>query len=68
MTTLMTVTVTAPTNPLTTRAQELALVARALELAALDARSHGGARTSGNIVDTGATVIGSYVYSPIASN
>ena len=68
MTTLATITVNAPTSTLSTRAQELALVARALELAALDVRSHGGAKTSGNIVDTGATVIGSYVYSPVASS
>ena len=35
----------------TARAQELALVARALELAALDVRGHGGQKVSGNIVD-----------------
>jgi hypothetical protein len=63
---LAVITVNAPTSALTTRAQELALVARALELAALDVRSHGGQKVSGNIVDTGAAVIGSYTYSPVA--
>lgn len=68
MATLLTVTITAPTPALTTRAQELALVGRALELAALDVRSHGGAKTSGNIIDTGATVVGTYVYTPVAAS
>jgi hypothetical protein len=68
MPTLATITVNAPTSALSTRAQELALVARALELAALDVRGHGGQKVSGNIVDTGATVIGSYTYSPVATS
>ena len=66
--TIMTLTVNTPSPALSTRAQELALVARALELAAIDVRSHGGAKTSGNILDTGAAVIGSYTYSPVAGS
>ena len=65
---ILTLTVNTPSPPLSTRAQELALVARALELAAIDVRSHGGAKTSGNILDTGAAVIGSYTYSPVAGS
>jgi hypothetical protein len=68
MTTLATITVNAPTTPLRTRAQETALIARACELAAVAVRSAGGATTSGNIVDTGATVIGTFSYVPVASS
>ena len=65
---ILTLTVNTPSPALSTRAQELALVARALELAAIDVRSHGGAKTSGNILDTGAAVIGSYTYNPVAGS
>jgi hypothetical protein len=68
MTTLATITVTAPTPALTTRNQEVALVARACELAAQSIRSAGGASTSGNVTDTGGVVIASYVYVPVASS
>ncbi len=45
------------------RSQEAAKIARALALAAQDIGSHGGANTTGNIVDDG-QVLGSWVYTP----
>jgi hypothetical protein len=68
MTTLATITVTAPSVQLSTRAQEVGLIARGLELAAQSIRGAGGAVTSGNIVDTGSNVIGSWTYAPEASS
>jgi hypothetical protein len=65
---LAVVTIPNPTNQLSTRAQEVQLIARALELAAQSIRSQGGAATSGNILDTGAVVIGSWQYIPVASS
>ena len=44
-----------------TKAIEVARVARALTLAAQQIRRDGGATTSGNIIDDGAVVIGSWV-------
>jgi len=57
---LLTLTVNAATRD--TRAQETQLIDRALQLAARDIRAAGGAKASGNIIDDGATVIGSWVY------
>jgi hypothetical protein len=67
MTTLATITVTAPTPSLSKQFSECALIHRALELAALDIRSHGGGKTSGNIIDAGVT-LGSWTYVPVASS
>jgi hypothetical protein len=47
---------------------EVALIARALELAAQSVRAAGGAQTSGNIVDTGAVVLGTWTYIPQATS
>jgi hypothetical protein len=47
--------------------QETQKIARALQLAAQDIGSHGGANTTGNIVDEGA-VLGSWVYTPQATS
>ena len=68
MTTLATITVTAPTPALSTRAQEVQLTARACELAAQAIRSAGGATASGNIIDSGAAVIGNWAYTAVASS
>jgi hypothetical protein len=65
---LAVITVNDPNPALATRAQEVALTARACELAAVAIRSAGGANASGNIVDTGAAVIGTWVYTAVASN
>jgi hypothetical protein len=48
--------------------QEVQVIARALELAAQSIRGAGGAATSGNIVDTGAVVLGTFAYTPQASS
>jgi hypothetical protein len=64
---LAVITVNAQSPALDKQAQEVAVIARALELAATDIRSH-GAKTSGSIVDSGAVVLASYVYTPQASS
>jgi hypothetical protein len=48
--------------------QEVVDIARALTLAAQDIGSHGGANTTGNIIDTGGQVVGSWTYTPQASS
>jgi hypothetical protein len=65
---LAVITVNVPSPALSTRAQETQLIARALDLAAQSIRAAGGANTAANILDTGATVVGSYTYSPVASS
>jgi hypothetical protein len=65
---LAVITVNDPATPLATRAQEVALIARACELAAAAIRGAGGAVASGNILDTGATVIGSFTYTAVATS
>jgi hypothetical protein len=62
------ITVNVPSPALSTRAQETALVSRACELAAQAIRGAGGAQTSGTIFDTGAAVIGTWAYTPVASS
>jgi hypothetical protein len=63
---LFTLTVAAQSPPFEKRASELAFIERALALAVQDVRAAGGAKTSGDIVNDGATVIGSWVYDPTA--
>jgi hypothetical protein len=65
---LAVITVNDPATPLATRAQETQLTARACQLAAEAIRSAGGAAASGNIVDTGANVIGSWTYTAVATS
>jgi hypothetical protein len=65
---LAVITVNDPATPLATRAQEVALTARACELAAAAIRGAGGAQASGNIVDTGSAVIGSWTYTAVATS
>jgi hypothetical protein len=49
--------------------QELQRVQQYLVLAAEDMRGAGGKKTSGNIIDTGgATVVGSWTYTPQAGS
>jgi hypothetical protein len=47
---------------------ETQLIARALELASQAIRSAGGTVTSGNIVNDGGVVIGSFTYTPQATS
>jgi hypothetical protein len=65
---LLTVTVNNPSSALDKRFKEVALISRALELAVQSIRAAGGAQTSGNIMDTGQVLLGSWVYSPQASS
>jgi hypothetical protein len=65
---LAVITIADPATPLSTQAQEVALIARGLDLAARSIRGAGGAQTAGDIVDTGANVIGSWTYTPVASS
>jgi hypothetical protein len=44
------------------------VIARALDLAAHAIRANGGQQTSGNILDTGAVVVGTWIYTPQASS
>lgn len=64
---LFVLTIPNPSTQLDKRAQEVALIARASELAAQAVRSAGGAMTSGNVTDGGVT-IASWVYVPVASS
>lgn len=65
---LAVVTVNVPSPALSTRAQEVQLTARACELAAHAIRGAGGATASGNILDSGAVVIGTWTYTAVASS
>jgi hypothetical protein len=62
------IAVSNPSPALSTRAQEVQLIARACELAGHAIRSAGGATASGNITDTGAVVLGTWVYTAVAPN
>jgi hypothetical protein len=65
---LLTLTVNNASPAMDKQHQEVALISRALHLAANDIRSAGGKKTSGNIVDTGAVVLGTWTYVPQASS
>jgi hypothetical protein len=61
-------TVNNPSTALDKQHQEAQLVHRALDLAKQDFRSSGGKRTSGNIIHDGGVLLGSWIYTPVASN
>jgi hypothetical protein len=65
---LAVITVNNQSPVLGTKYSEVALIARALDLSANAIRAAGGAATSGNIVDTGAVVVGTWTYTPQASS
>ena len=65
---LFTLTVNSQSPAMERKASELAFIERALALAVQDVRAMGGAKTAGNIVNDGATVIGSWVYTPQAAS
>jgi hypothetical protein len=65
---LLTLVVNNASPALDKQHQEVALISRALHLAASDIRSAGGKKTSGNIVDTGAVVLGTWTYTAQASS
>jgi hypothetical protein len=65
---LLTLQVNNPSTALEKQQQEVALIQRALHLATMDIRGAGGKKTSGNIMDDGAKVIGSWIFVPQASS
>jgi hypothetical protein len=65
---LAVITVNNQSPALDRKYSEVALIARALELAAQSIRSAGGATTSGNILDSGANLIGTWTYTAQASS
>jgi polysaccharide deacetylase 2 family uncharacterized protein YibQ len=65
---LAVITVNNQSPALDHKSSEVALIARALELAAQSIRGAGGALTSGSIVDSGAAVIGSWTYTAQATS
>jgi hypothetical protein len=65
---LLTLTVNNAAPALDRKAQEVQVIARALELAAQSIRMAGGLATSANIVDTGGVTVGSWSYTPQASS
>jgi hypothetical protein len=65
---LLTVTINNPATPLDRQHQEVALIQRALQLAAMEIRSNGGKKTSGSIMDDGAKLLGTWAYTPVAAS
>jgi hypothetical protein len=65
---LFSLTVNSQAPALEKMSSELAFIERALKLAAQDVCSRGGAKTSGDIVNDGATVIGRWTYFPQATS
>jgi hypothetical protein len=65
---LLTLTVNNQSPALDKQMSEVALIARALDLAAGDIRRNGGSKTSGNIIDTGGATVGTWTYTPQAAS
>jgi hypothetical protein len=65
---IFTLTVNSQSPALERMSSELALIERAVALAVQDVRAAGGAKTAGNIMNDGATVIGSWTYTPQAGS
>jgi hypothetical protein len=65
---LFVLTVNNPSVALDKQHQESAIVHRALTLAMQDFRTNGGKKTSGNILDDGAKVLGNWTYTPVATS
>ena len=65
---LLSLTVNNPSPALEKKFQEVALIERALALAVQSIRAAGGVTTSGNIMNDGATVIGTWTYTAQASS
>ena len=66
---LFTLTVNNLSPAMEKQVQEAQLIHRYLHLAAQDMRSAGGKKTSGNVLDNaGATIVGSWTYTPQAGS
>jgi hypothetical protein len=64
---LLTLTVNNPGTQLDKQHQEVQIIARALQLAAMDIRSNGGKKASGTIIDAGVT-LGTWTYTAVAAS
>lgn len=65
---LLTVTINNYSTPMEKQAHEVERIQRYLQMVAQDVRSSGGRKTSGNIVDNGTGLVGSWTYTPQASS
>jgi hypothetical protein len=65
---LAVVTVNNPSPAMATRAQEVQIVQRALDIAESQIRSAGGAVASGNIMGDGQVLLGTWTYTAVASS
>ena len=65
---LLSLTVNNASPALDKKYSEVALIARALGIAAQVLQSNGGLVTSGNILGDGAVVLGTWTYTPQASS
>jgi hypothetical protein len=65
---LAVITVNSLATPLDKKFQEVRFIARALDLAENAISAPGGAVTSGNLINDGGVVIGTWVYSPQAAS
>lgn len=65
---LLILTVNDQTPALEKQTSEVALIARALALAAHEIHRNGGAKVSGDILTDGAVVLGNWVYTPQSSS
>jgi hypothetical protein len=65
---LFVLTVNNPSTALDKQHQESQLVHRALDLAKQDFRANGGKKTSGNINGDGGVLLGSWIYTPVATS
>lgn len=64
---LAVITINNPSTAMDKRAGEVALVARALDIAANQIRGAGGASSSGTMTDGGVT-LGTWIYTAVASS
>jgi hypothetical protein len=65
---LLTLTINNPSTALDKQHQETQLISRALHLAHQDIRMNGGKKTSGNINGDGGVLLGTWVYTPVATS
>jgi hypothetical protein len=65
---LLTLTVNNLATPLDKKFQEVQFIARALDLAQQAISAPGGTVTSGNVINDGGVVIGTWTYTPQAAS
>jgi hypothetical protein len=65
---LLTLSISNPSPALDKQHQETQLISRALQLAQQDIRANGGKKTSGNLNGDGGVLLGTWVYTPVATS